>query len=227
MVFNPFELAVLFGILLAFSLVCYLEKSLSRRGIFFAVIIGILVYRLGGIHSFLALVAFFAIAELVTKFSRKKQGKSHEQRTTSHIFGNSGAALIAIILGQQIAFFGAISAALADTVSSEIGLLSKKKPKLITSMKEVKPGTDGGITALGLTTGIFSAFIISLLYYHITQKWEVILIITFSGLAGTVTDSILGAVFERKKTLNNTEVNFIATLIASGIAFVLGQIIIG
>ena len=110
------------------------------------------------------MAAFFVLGELATIYSRKKTRHDHEQRTSLNIAGNSGAGLIALLFSNYAVFFGAISAALSDTLSSEVGLLSKKNPRLITNMKEVKPGTDGGVTLLGFAGAFFGALVISLLH---------------------------------------------------------------
>ena len=51
----------------------------------------------------------------------------------------------------------------ADTFSSELGILSESKPRLITSWKlrEVPPGTNGGITIAGTLAGYLGAFTIA------------------------------------------------------------------
>ena len=56
------------------------------------------------------------------------------------------------------------AAVAADTFSSELGILSKSKPRLITSLgfRVVPPGTNGGITLTGTLAGFFGAFTIAL-----------------------------------------------------------------
>jgi len=51
----------------------------------------------------------------------------------------------------------------ADTFSSELGILSKSKPRLLTSwnLREVPPGTNGGVTMAGTLAGFGGAFIIA------------------------------------------------------------------
>ncbi|KAI4256712.1 MAG: hypothetical protein L6R42_006051, partial [Xanthoria sp. 1 TBL-2021] len=56
------------------------------------------------------------------------------------------------------------AAVAADTFSSELGILSKGKPRLLTSwnFRTVPPGTNGGITLLGTSAGFLGASIIAL-----------------------------------------------------------------
>jgi len=166
---------------------------------------------LGGIWSFLLMVFFYIVAETCTRFGRKKIKMEHEQRTAGNIIGNSGAAILALLLNSQIAFFGAMSAALADTLSSEIGLLSKRKPKLITTFEEVPPGTDGGITPLGIAAAVLGAALIGSFYFTVNPDPLIAGAIGCAGIMGSLVDSYAGAKFELKGVLNNTEVNFMGS----------------
>ncbi|MCJ1316158.1 hypothetical protein MMC15_001478 [Xylographa vitiligo] len=55
------------------------------------------------------------------------------------------------------------AAVAADTFSSELGILSKSKPRLITSwnLREVPPGTNGGVSLAGTLAGYLGAFTIA------------------------------------------------------------------
>lgn len=55
------------------------------------------------------------------------------------------------------------AAVAADTFSSELGILSKSKPRLITSwnLREVPPGTNGGVTIAGFLGGLLGSFTIA------------------------------------------------------------------
>ncbi|KAK4669164.1 uncharacterized protein QC763_200580 [Podospora pseudopauciseta] len=107
----------------------------------------------------------------------------------------------------------------ADTFSSELGILSKSSPRLITSwkLKKVPRGTNGGVTLVGLGAGLLGSIIIvttSVLFLPFCtadsktlpgggQPWDVkerqalILGLTVSGLLGSVMDSVLGGLFQR------------------------------
>jgi len=91
-----------------------------------------------------------------------------------------------------------------DTWASEIGVLSKNNPILITSRKVVPKGTNGGISFLGTIMaclgGIFIGSICGCLQYFYCNPsgiWKIfyipLIIGVFSGLVGSSIDSLLGA----------------------------------
>lgn len=74
-----------------------------------------------------------------------------------------GKGLTTTSLAQDLILVGIISnyaAVTADTLSSELGILSSVRPRHILTFREVPPGTNGGITGAGLFSGLFGALII-------------------------------------------------------------------
>jgi len=219
---SPEETIIVLLVLLIFSVVSYKKKSLDFQGVLVGNILGISVFLLGGIQAFSVLVIFFAVAEIATALESRRKGTKTEIRSIQNIIGNGLPALLCLFLNLPFAFFGAISAALADTMSSEIGILSKKRPLLITSLKPVKKGTDGGITLQGYLAALAGALIISIVFFYFSQNIGKAGILIIAGLGGSTIDSVLGATLERKKILNNTSVNFLGSGTGAVIAFALG-----
>ena len=204
-----------------FSLTSFKKKLLDRDGILIANIVGISIYLLGGLESFFLIVFFFVKAEVATKVGRTEAKTKHETRTTGNILGNSTAAILALFFASVFGFYGAVSAALADTLSSEIGLLSKKKPRLITTWQEVEHGTDGGITLLGCIAALLGSSMIALIHLAQFHNPTAFVIIIACGLLGSLADSFFGAVLELKHVLNNAEVNFLGSASGAVVAILL------
>ena len=126
------------------------------------------------------------------------------------------------LFGNYAGFIGAIATATADTMASEIGVLSK--PILITSRERVKPGTDGGISVLGTAAGLIGALIIGLTAYFVNVSPELsssILIALFAGMIGCFADSLLGATLERSGLFNNEHVNLSATIVGALVGIII------
>ncbi len=120
-----------------------------------------------------------------------------------------------------VAFTTSIAAATADTMASEIGVLSPK-PVLITNpRKSVEPGTDGGISLEGTVASLLSAVSMSMLSFSafilVIEKTDplyvpfdinFLYISAFFGFFGSIIDSLLGATLENRGILGNNGVNF-------------------
>jgi uncharacterized membrane protein len=111
------------------------------------------------------------------------------------------------------------AAVAADTFSSELGILAKAEPRLITSptLRKVPRGTNGGVTLLGLGAGLLGSMIvvtaaISFLPFcndgtvgrlgggtpwTIEQRRLLMVALTLWGALGSLLDSLLGALFQR------------------------------
>jgi uncharacterized protein (TIGR00297 family) len=104
---------------------------------------------------------------------------------------------------------------ISDTISSDFGESLKCKTILITTLKETKPGTDGGISTIGTTAGILSGMMYVLLIYTIYPNVSlfVAIKILLIILIGNIVDSVLGATLQKAMILNNEQVNFFSIAI--------------
>ena len=120
-----------------------------------------------------------------------------------------------------VAFTTSIAAATADTMASEIGVLSPN-PVLITDpRKTVDPGTDGGISLEGTIASLLSSVSMSMLSFaaflliieeshpfYLPFEINYLYISAFFGFFGSIIDSLLGATLENRGILGNSGVNF-------------------
>ncbi|KAF1970237.1 hypothetical protein BU23DRAFT_538209 [Bimuria novae-zelandiae CBS 107.79] len=98
------------------------------------------------------------------------------------------------------------AATCADTLSSELGILSRSKPRLVTApWRFVPPGTNGGVSLSGLSAGLLGGFIIAItstLLIPFCDNWSFIekvrytQVMALAGLGGSILDSVLGAVLQ-------------------------------
>ncbi|MFA5763661.1 MAG: DUF92 domain-containing protein [archaeon] len=227
------ELIIIISFLIIFSIFSYKKRLLDFEGILIANVVGLaaITYGPNPLLDFSAVVVFFIVGEVASNYPKRK----HEQRGIWNVVGNSFPALICLILIMiypefsfifELAFFGAVAAALADTLSSEVGYYSKSDPVLISTFKRVPRGTDGGITILGEFAGLVGGLIIAGVYFIFYQNFVIASILILSGLVGTNVDSLFGALFEIKKILNNTHVNLIGSSAGAIFAFIVGIIIL-
>lgn len=182
---------------------------------------GVFLY-FGKIMLFIYLLSYFCIAEGITILFKNKK----EKRNYINLLGNCLIGTVLVVFGQIYASASTIAAAFSDTLSSEIGRLSKIKPRLITNFKEVEPGTNGGITILGLFGALMvSAFSFGLFYFIFKIDFKIAIIIASFGMLGTIIDSFIGALFENKGYLDNSQTNFLTTLIIGGLSLLVFSLI--
>jgi len=200
-------------------------------------------YEWSWLHGgLMPLLAVFLLTYAATKIGRAKKerlgtGESKRGRNAAQVAANLGIAALAayplvvaaperILQGAfgAIASFLALAAlaeAAADTVSSEIGQVMGGQPRLITTLRRVETGTDGGITVAGTLAGATAAFLIAIIGFWamrgghgLLSYGASILLCAIGGVFGLLFDSLLGATLERKGWLNNDAVNFLSTLSA-------------
>jgi uncharacterized protein (TIGR00297 family) len=189
-------------------------KALDLTGAIVATLFAYIILLRHNIFWLYIIFGFFLIGSLSTVFKRTYKNKysAHKTRTIKNVVANGLLAVLMALLGQFYAFIGAVAAACGDTLSSEIGMLSKETPVMINTFKKAKPGVNGAITWLGTIMSVVGGAAIGLLAWPIFPYPKIILIGAVCGLFGSLFDSYIGAVLENQKFLDNFGTNLITTV---------------
>jgi uncharacterized protein (TIGR00297 family) len=204
-------------LLVIIGLITYTRKALDLLGSIFMIIMGVIIIIApqAGVKWLFLIFIFLILGLIFTKYKheyKKKIGVYEGTRTIKNVVSNGIVAFVMAAFGNYAGFIGSIATATADTMASEVGVVTT--PRLITNFRKVAPGTDGGISILGTAAGILGAALIGLsafilgIYPVLIRTMEIAIV---AGTFGCFVDSILGAVLESKDYLTNEHVNLIAT----------------
>jgi uncharacterized protein (TIGR00297 family) len=200
-----------FALAVAIAFVAYRAHSLSRSGAYAAIVVGTVIFGLGGWQWAILLLAFFISSSALTRaFRKRKTGLSEKfskggQRDAGQVFGNG--ALATLFAGLHyffatepwvwMAFAAALAAVNADTWATELGVLNPHPPRMITDFgRVVEKGTSGGISLTGTLASLAGSGVIGLLaalVYPSPESLTIGLLVTLAGLLGSLFDSLLGA----------------------------------
>jgi len=203
--------ALLLGLALSSltGLLAYFLQALDGGGVVGAVLVGTALFGFGGIPAGAVLLLFFVSSSLLSRFQAvrkesfaEKFAKGH-QRDLAQALGNGAVAAMAAALyaltkadWAWAAVVGALAAANADTWATELGVLSSRPPRLITTGRQVSIGASGGITDNGLFAALAGAVSIAGLASWLRPESAPTLLLvvgTVGGMAGAMFDSLLGA----------------------------------
>ncbi|NWZ45274.1 TMM19 protein, partial [Brachypodius atriceps] len=210
------------------------KKSLDHSGALGGLVVGFIL-TVANYSFFSSLFVFFITSSKLTKWKKdiKKQidseYKEGGQRNWVQVFCNGGVptelALLYMIENGPgeipidfskeytaswmcLSLLGALACSAGDTWASEIGsVMSKSKPRLITTWEQVPVGTNGAVTLVGLISSLLGGMTVGIAYF-ITQlifvtdleisapQWPIIVFGAAAGLLGSIVDSYLGATMQ-------------------------------
>ncbi|MHB8633926.1 MAG: DUF92 domain-containing protein [Thermoplasmatota archaeon] len=222
-------LLVLALALVGLALLAYSLRALNAAGSLAAVVVGLGVAWGAGLEALLLLVCFSALGVLATRVgsSTKRRRLVEEagagERGVANVLGNGLAPLAAALLvpwfpawalGLKLAFATAIAAVTADTLASEIGVLSLKARTIVPPFARRKAGQNGAVSLLGQGAALAGSCAIAGLavpFLGLPLAWA--WVPALFGFLGCQLDSVLGATLERDEgrpgPLGKQQVNFL------------------
>ncbi|KAI9191728.1 hypothetical protein LWI28_012595 [Acer negundo] len=212
----------------------YRRKSLDFSGAITGFVVMTTHLAVGTRFGAMLLVFFFTSSKLTKVGEEKKRHvdadfKEGGQRNWIQVLSNAGIATILVVaiwkltgwqdlcLDSKESFLvtaliggviGHYCCCNGDTWSSELGVLSDDQPRLITTFKPVRRGTNGGVTkagflaataagsVIGLTFVLFGFLTTKCTYDAALKQLLVIPLSAVAGLCGSVIDSLLGATLQ-------------------------------
>ena len=185
---------------------------LSRTGAAAAVFVGTIAIAAGWTWGAL-LIVYFISSSLLSRtgaaLKAQRSGSVVEKagaRDGAQVLANGAvfalAALLQLLQPSVLwlaAGAGALAASAADTWGTEIGMLSKSSPRMITTWQTVPTGTSGGVSALGLGATVAGALFIAVAAWLVQRNVHVALAVSLGGLAGALVDSMSGALWQSRR----------------------------
>jgi uncharacterized protein (TIGR00297 family) len=214
------------------SLLALLARWTDVPGALSAVALGTAVTAGLGLPGLALMVAFFVLGTAATKLGyRTKAARGIAQgrggtRGWRHAWANGGVpAFLAVTAGMAppglrdlvvLAYAGAVATAAADTCSSEVGKAYGRRTYLITSLRPVPPGTEGGVSLEGTLCGLAGALAVSATGAALGLfGWGPALLVTVAGLLGSLAESVIGSGAERRGWMGSDLLNALNTVIGA------------
>lgn len=214
--FDTGRLLLSFVLSLLVGGVSYWQGSLAASGWAGAVVVGTSTAGLGGWDWGMLVIVFFVSSSALSRLgARRKARFAAEQwekgarRDGKQVLANGGlVALLAVLWWLWparivwAAAIGALATVTGDTWATEVGVLSRRQPRLITTGRPVPPGTSGGVTVLGSVAAVCGAACIGAsalllgLFFQREFLPSVLLAALIGGMAGVTCDSLLGATIQ-------------------------------
>ncbi len=187
-------------------------------GFYFGVIIlGLASWSWGAMY-----MSFFILGSLFTFIGRNKKSNISEEFEKGGTARDSVQAMVNSLLPATFAFLailirhpifvilagGAIATSLGDTLGTEIGTLSRNKPRsAIKPWIKLEAGSPGAISLLGTLGSILGASLIALIGWSVSlvdiyavfpsEAWIFIVSIILGGIAGSYLDSIFACTIQK------------------------------
>jgi len=216
----------------SFSAVAYFSKSLVFNGAITGFLVAVCSF-VGFGWPGLAMLFLFVLGGIgATKWRKNRLALPEDlhPRDYRNVLSNGVLAsivgLIAFLTDSAdsflfIIFASIYSAALSDTLSSELGTLYGHRFYQFPNFKRAENGTDGAISLEGTSAGICGSLAACVTCIYIMNDIIPGIIVLVSGVLANFFDSFLGTLFQKKRLMNNHTVNVANTFFAGLSAYFL------
>ena len=154
------------------------RRALTPGGLLLAGALAVVIGACGGLSAYFALAATFLFTVIAGKISGARRVRVEKDlhaktgaRDAVQVFCNVFIGTLALLLyqisayrGFLWAYGGAMAASLADSMASELGVLSRRPPRDILTLKPVQAGLSGGVTPLGFAMSLLGAVLLALVF---------------------------------------------------------------
>jgi len=206
-----------------------LAKKLTIPAAFTGAVLALVIFTAAGFPGLAMMTVFFILGAAATSWQKSKKlgfaigEEERKGRNTRQVLANAGAAACAgvVVIGYPglddlmlPAMASAFASVTADTLSSELGMVYGRRFFNVITFRPERCGMDGVVSVEGTVIGIAGSCVIAGIY-ALGWGWDInFLFIVIAGTIGNLTDSVLGAVLERKRVIGNDVVNFLSSLAA-------------
>lgn len=216
----PWSLIVLCLVMAVVAVLAWKAKQLTVSGAVLAWAEGVCISWFLGFEGLAVMLLFFLSAAVIGRCSKRIHAsgdvmgiqKKTGARDWMQVIANGAPATAAALLygvaptPLALVMFGAgVAEAASDTWAGEIGVLSRRKPVSILTMRPVSPGLSGGISVLGTFSGLAGALMIAVFWLGCfavfgAQEFSAWIgyasFVTVGGFSGCLMDSLLGALVQ-------------------------------
>lgn len=236
------------------GILSYRRRIFDLSGSLSAFVVGMVIGICGNVLWLVLLLVFLLTSFGATRYrfdwkrSEGFQEGAKGERTWRNIVAN-GAIPTAIALASFVAeavsggdpdanmfpkdiasflFVSAIAVAASDTAASEIGIIDPRV-YLITTLKRVKRGVDGGVSLTGQLIAFVAAAYTSAVAYVVFAAFNqdllagplTLFVPMLCGFFGCQVDSVIGATLETKGRIGKLGNNFVSIGVGTGLALLL------
>lgn len=216
----PWSLVVLCLVMTVVAVLSWRAKQLTVSGAVLAWLEGLCIAWFLGFEGLAVMLLFFLSAAVIGRCSKRIHAarnivtiqKKTGARDWMQVIANGAPATVAALLYAvaptplALVMFGAgVAEAASDTWAGEIGILSRRDPVSILTMRPITPGLSGGVSVIGTFSGLAGAVMIAVFWLGCfaafgSQGFSAWVgyasFVAVGGFSGCLMDSLLGALVQ-------------------------------